>query len=882
MCCSAFRTWQEPQAEPLSCGFRIVLDSRGTRYDTEYVYKVVFPFRGPKTADERFAFEHNDVVTYMSWVRMKENISPVRVSSDALSGDLAYSPAIIEDSQNHELAPYIPSGDTATYQMSHPGYEGPSVLAKPVFYQEDNEGKLVPVQRIDVEGILLDDRAEHEDAGDTIVNSIGMELKYIKPGVFRMGSASDDEWYHANEFPQHFVVLARGFYMGVTEVTQAQWGKVMDSRPWSGWGVKQRDNYPAGGIRWEGAVEFCKKLSEREGRRYRLPTEAEWEYACRAGTKTAFSFGSAEAGFSDYIWGNEDDRSSGEFGPVAQKKPNPWGLFDMHGNVWEICNDGYEGDYYSHSPMQDPLGPSDTCWGYDANGRRVPCYVIRSGSLSYSLDSCRSAHRTFTRTYRTHGFRVVLDLGMSESQTSEKEMPLDNYVSNTYSIDDRCQVTLSELEKGGRGVYQIDINVAKPTAQYRHIREASAMMVSQAIVIPLEAKMYYNTSRDNQWVLVAEEGKEDHALLDGAFEFYKWFVPAVGSVEEMLEAMNRTFEWIDSKKPNIVKPESLFPYKSGEGMNYGYYIPIDMIMDELNLTGFSGVHIDGVRFEIPVEKLDKSEFFIKFSIGQFSPIPTAKNEYGVEILEKRTEPTITGQIRGTLIDFKHHDGILIDGRKDDVIVNSIGMKLKYIPPGEFCMGSPEDEEGRWSDETQHLVRLTKALYMGVTEVTQAHWVEIMRTRPWSPGSPVKAYGKGSVKDGDNYPAVIVSWNDAVEFCRKLSEREGRKYRLPTEAEWEYACRAGTKTRFSFGNDAKRLGDHAWFGGNAPGAHVVAQKKPNPWGLFDMHGNVWEWCSDRHSKYYYSRSPEIDPQRPSDSIGLSRVLRGGAWVLDKAE
>lgn len=208
----------------------------------------------------------------------------------------------------------------------------------------------------------------------------------------------------------------------------------------------------------------------------------------------------------------------------------------------------------------------------------------------------------------------------------------------------------------------------------------------------------------------------------------------------------------------------------------------------------------------------------------------------------------------------------------DIITNSVGMKLKYIPPGEFWMGSSENEKGHQDNESpKHLVKLTKGFYMGVTEVTQAQWLKVIRSRPWS--------GKDNVREGDSYPATYVSWDDAVEFCKKLSQKEGRKYRLPTEAEWEYACRAGTKTAYSFGDDDSRLGDYEWFTNNTyhvdqKYAHTVAQKKPNPWGLFDVHGNVWEWCGDWYGEKTYPTRQTTDPKGPPG--GKYRVLRGGAW------
>jgi formylglycine-generating enzyme required for sulfatase activity/tRNA A-37 threonylcarbamoyl transferase component Bud32 len=203
--------------------------------------------------------------------------------------------------------------------------------------------------------------------------------------------------------------------------------------------------------------------------------------------------------------------------------------------------------------------------------------------------------------------------------------------------------------------------------------------------------------------------------------------------------------------------------------------------------------------------------------------------------------------------------------------NTIGMKFRLIPAGTFLMGSPEGK-GRDNERPQHKVTITRAFRLAIHTVTQSQWQQVMGTTPWK--------GQGWVKEGSDIAATYVSWDDAVAFCKRLSEREGRRYRLPTEAEWEWCCRAGTTTEYSFGDDESSLSEYAWFDGNAyykdqTYAHAVRQKKPNPFGLYDMHGNVWEWCEDWFDDEYYSSSPGIDPTGPSS--GSSRVSRGGSWI-----
>ena len=257
----------------------------------------------------------------------------------------------------------------------------------------------------------------------------------------------------------------------------------------------------------------------------------------------------------------------------------------------------------------------------------------------------------------------------------------------------------------------------------------------------------------------------------------------------------------------------------------------------------------------------------------------------------------------------------------DEVVNSLGMTLRLIPAGEVELGSPPHETGRKENETLHRVKITKPFFIGAHEVTRGQFAQFVKTENYlTEGERDGAGGYGfdettlapeqypdpkygwrnlGFTQSDAHPVANVSWNDAQEFCRKLSAKEGRKYRLPTEAEWEYACRAGEQTPYQNGENPEGL---AAIGNVADAAYKtrtndtatksiaandgyaftapVGRYKPNAFGLYDMTGNVWEWCGDWYGKTYYEESPAADPTGPT--AGSYRVLRGGGWIFPPGE
>jgi formylglycine-generating enzyme required for sulfatase activity len=221
------------------------------------------------------------------------------------------------------------------------------------------------------------------------------------------------------------------------------------------------------------------------------------------------------------------------------------------------------------------------------------------------------------------------------------------------------------------------------------------------------------------------------------------------------------------------------------------------------------------------------------------------------------------------------------------VTHSLNMTFVLIRAGKFTMGSSLQEIDRclklvgngWEKDRlptegpEHEVEITRPFYMGATEVTVGQFRQFVTEQNYHVGDD--RWQQTRFEQTDAHPVVFVTWQNAVDFCIWLSQKEGKKYRLPTEAEWEYSCRAGTKTRYSYGDQETELLRYAWINANSQSrTHPVGGLEKNSWGLFDMHGNVWEWCQDVYDANYYKTSPKKDP--PGPSAGGERVVRGGSW------
>jgi formylglycine-generating enzyme required for sulfatase activity/serine/threonine protein kinase len=741
--------------------------------------------------------------------------------------------------------------------------------------------------------------AEEVLAQSLVVNSIGMRLTLVPAGAFIMGSDTGQ----ADERPAHNVRITRPFYLSSTEVTNAQWKAVMGSLP-SKW---KDDARPVEQVSWDDAVAFCNTLSARldekvAGREYRLPTEAEWEFACRAGSSTRYSFGDSAAALDEYAWFKAN--SNGQTQPVGQKKPNAWGLYDMHGNVWEWCSDAYAP--YPSGTIEDPIGPG-------SKG------LYRGGCWKYPPSHCRSVLRvSFPRSSRFDdaGFRVVMTAREPKAD-AEAESILGN----------QANVFLADLTVTAKKAHFFHNKIPwEPVGGIRypntiHIHPELGSGQSQ-LVFAIDGKYdeivgaigvldLAKRIASPQVFRVIGDGRELWRSVPlkqtGRGEDFRVNISGVKTLELRADSTGPRFDahcvWIEPQLvrrqsggelnpgPAAPDPGTLSQHRASVGQTLSFKVvgsatsgpvwgsnPYTADSRLSRAAVHAGVLRPGESGVIRVTVLPGQQAYegstqngvTSSRYGPWSLSYRIEKKPSGGLSEERAAPPAT-EGTGDRPPPSEPSGGKAPAAEPAVILalpplkNAIGVTLKLIPAGSFQMGA---DDGAPNETPNHEVRITKPFYLGVTEVTNAQWKAVMG------GEPPSRW-----KD-DNRPVEQVSWDDVVKFCDKLSalpaeKAAGRVYRLPTEAEWEYACRAGTTTAYSYGDNPNKLNAFGWFRATSSReTHAVASKKPNPWGLYDMHGNAWEWCSDGYSNY--EKVPVMDPLVPARPECV--VRGGGFWEL----
>ncbi len=692
---------------------------------------------------------------------------------------------------------------------------------------------------------------------------IQMELVEIPAGSFWMGSPEGESGRSADEV-QHERYVDQ-FWIGKYEVTQGQWEAVMGAEPpySSGCGV----NCPVELRRWDDIQEFIARLNERErdsGFSYRLPTEAEWEYAARAGT-TGARYGELD----EIAWwpGN----SAGRPHPVGLKRANPWGLHDVLGNVWE-----WTSDWYRSYPGADRE--------FDATGE---IRVIRGGG-----DRVADRGQEFLSPYNI-GFRVV------KTREELALLPLHPWMGIAKK-EPRIQMEFVEIPAGSfwmgspkgengrrddehqhqRFVDQFWIGKYEVTqGQWEAVMRSNPSGFSdcevdcpvecvgnqvQAFIGKLnereaETGYRYRLPTEAEWEYAARAGTTG-ARFGELDEIAWWSGNSAGRTHPV--GRKRANAWgLHDMLGNVWEwtADSYRPYPGYENRDWSSSAPV--VPARAGRNGPRGLFHSGDarEFDSHSDRLvlrggcywDDAEDVRLAHRVHWDPDLGNIPEFGFRLV--REGGALARYCIGPRLGSAEEEPRTPES--DDAMEGApIGVEFVRIPAGSFWMGSAEGEVGRSDDEHRH-ERAVGQFWMGKHEVTQGQWEAVMGSNP----------SRFSDRGAD-YPVESVSRDDVQEFIARLNELEsedGCRYRLPTEAEWEYAARAGT-TGARYGE----LDEIAWWSGNSAGrTHPVGRKRPNAWGLHDMLGNVWEWTADWYRSY-------LGADRKFSDLCL--VNRGASW------
>ncbi len=720
-----------------------------------------------------------------------------------------------------------------------------------------------------------------------LADGVDLEMLWVEPGTFMMGSPENEFGRFIDEV-QHQVTLTKGYWLGKYEVTQAQYVALMGSN----YSQFKDPARPVECVFWSEATNFCAKLTEieraagrlPEGYEYTLPTEAQWEYACRAGTSTGLYSGKENTStrgvcpnVDEIAWYDQNSGSTTHL--PGQKQPNAWGFYDMAGNVAEWCQDWMGA--YSTQAQVDPTGPET------GKGR-----VLRGGDWNNYAQFCRSAarHSNPPDSWITSsiGFRVALT-ATGSSETCGLPVPglnakisLPNNVDlkmiwiepGTFIMgspedelgrfDDETQHQVTLTQGYWLGTYEVT------QAQYQALMNENPSEFKGAD-LPVQLVTWYNAK--DFCAKLNEIEKAAGRLPEG----YEYTLPTEAQWEYACRAgtttaLNSGKNLSDEDECPEIAEVGWYKYDSdGTPHPVGQKLP--------NAWGLYDMH--GNVYEWCSDVYDDyppvSEVTdpVGPESGVFGPYRVLRGGswnsvayLGRSAYRNGNSPEKTVNIYGFRLALvaatsSETSGLPVPGSNASIILpNDKDLDMIWVEPGTFMMGSPQDELGKQGNETYQQVTITQGYWMGKYEVTQAQYEAVMGTNP-------------AGFRGDNNPVEFVSWDDAMEFCAKLTEiekaagrlPEGYEYSLPTEAQWEYACRAGTTTALNSGknlsgyNECPEVDEVAWYTYNSNSTtHPVGQKQANAWGLYDMHGNVLEWCLDWYPGYENSM----------------RVLRGGSY------
>jgi len=869
-------------------------------------------------------------------------------------------------------ATFTPDGQQVIFDSARPGTQGKfDIWMCRRLQNRDTKNKDKPAPAIapfDEAQAKAHQEAWANHLGEPVetTNSIGMKLAMIPPGSFTMGENDNTV----------DVTLTKPFRLSRHELTQGQWKTVMETEPWQGQkGVQEGKSVPATFVNWTDATEFCLRLTalERgagklpEGWEYRLPTDAEWEWACRSGTTTTYSFGDDESQLGEYAWYETNTKNAGEAyaHAVGLKRPNGWGLHDVHGNVWEWCRDW-------RSKLEggtDPVGPLEGL-------HRVP----RGGSWSITAGQVRSADRGGNPPWLRLaglGFRVAMTIdttkldvvanaptptGMSliEMHTSpdyEWTEPENlGPIVNSVGIELRPTLTQDQLTiyfprrgKVKQGIWKSHRNsIEEPFGEPVEADPPFTFRENGVFLFDRDLKIVYTTRIDEvEQIWIASRSAVDQPFSDAEYTGVDGSWPAMTA-----DGLTMVFRSPDEPKPQnlciaeratlddrfgpseVIQKGGTEPYLFRDGLTllfgykdgnivvsrrsardklFGKPVPLGEPFTAGTYNGGACVTTDQRKIYFISRRPDSvgDADIYRSTLVPKTSVPKPQKPRATDSASApppAVAPFNEAQAKAHQQAWAKHLGVPVE------YTNSVGMKFVLVPPGTFMMGSTAEEiaaaphfdteDDFWpacaqAEGPRHQSSISQPFYLARHEVTQKAYTRIMGHNPSVFSETGSHKQRVAGLDTSQFPVETVKWNEALAFCDALSEHEqlepvslnsqdltahafaGIGYRLPTEAEWEYACRAGTTATFYFGSldrDLNRAGYSGANSGNRP--HPVGELQPNPFGLFDMHGNIWEYVLDHWDFEFYQQfkeRPAIDSFSRKPATDGRRGVRGGFFA-----
>ena len=703
------------------------------------------------------------------------------------------------------------------------------------------------------------------------VKDVAFTMVKVKAGTFIMGATAEQlDDMNDNEIPIHQVSIS-DFYMGQTEVTQALWQAVMGDNPSS---FPSNPSNPVENVSWEDCQTFVRKLNQLTGQTFRLPTESEWEFAARGGADTIDYKYAGDSIPNNVAWFVGNSLATTHI--VAMKAPNQLGLYDMSGNVCEWCQDWYGS--YEMSNQKDPKGPATGSYK-----------VYRGGSWYFDARYARVSQRNYhTSTFSNYniGLRLALTTISHEKLSNtptEKADPVAPVVTDSAHLVQVAGVSFGMIPveggtfvMGGTAEQGADaMGGERPTRKITLSNFAiSQTEVTQAL---WQAVMGSNPSVDTTSSI--------NPVTNVTWEDCQLFIARLNEITEQNFRLPTEAEWEYAARGGQLTTKTKF--SGSDNVN-------DVAWNAENSE--RQVHPIGQKQPNPLGLYDMSgnvrewcqDWFgayegealtnpqgpqsgvYRVTRGGSAMLPSRMNrvsdrdgyaateafaDLGFRLV--RVEKTLDIPVKKVDI-----------SRKEATIrfeVGDVSFTMVKVPSGSFVMGATAEQGSEiyeW-EKPKHYVTLSD-FYIGQTEVTQALWDAVMDSVPCI------------FQNVPTNPVENVSWEDCQVFIQRLNKLTGVTFRLPTEAEWEFAARGATSTKNTKCAGADKPDDVAWYQANSLSTtHPVGLKQPNELGLYDMNGNVWEWCQDWFGDY--DAASQINPTGPVESATNFRVIRGGSWA-----